>query len=167
VFLCLSVLSCVVNGKSLGQFPLQGILPHAYQQDSESRIKRGPVPLRPVATYRYCWSSWLHLYFEICKSLKYFIRIKPKRCTQFNVLNSYMFRVSLTHRSKLRGALITVYVFTSLSRTLISPQFRKLEMMVWLSNCFVQLQSLMMKQWGLKEIEFCDIKVFGLIVIII
>jgi hypothetical protein len=54
VFLCTSVLSCVVNGKALGPFTLQGILPNAYQQDSESRIKRGPVARRSVATYRYC-----------------------------------------------------------------------------------------------------------------
>jgi len=130
VFLCVSVLPCVGNGKSLGQFPLQGILPHAYQQDSETRIKGGSAPLRSVATYRYFCSSWLHLSFEICKSLKYLLRIRPKRCTQFNVLNSYMFRASLTHRSNLRCALITVYIFTSLNRTLISPQFRKLEMIV-------------------------------------
>ena len=152
VFFCMSVLPCVGNGKALGQFPLQGILPHAYQQDSETRIKRGPVPLRPVATYRYCWSSWLHLSFEICKSLKCFLRIRPKRCPQFNVLSSYMFRASLNHRSNLQVALITVYLFTSLNRTFISPQSPKLEMMVWLSNCFVQLHSLMISQCGWKQI---------------
>jgi hypothetical protein len=54
VFLCVSLLPCVGNGKALGQFPLQGILPHAYQQDSESQIKGGPVTLRSIATYRYC-----------------------------------------------------------------------------------------------------------------
>jgi len=69
-----------------------------------------------------------------------------------------MFRASLTHRCNLGSALITVYIFTSSNRTLISPQFRKLEKMVWLSNCFVKLHSLMMNQWGLKQTEICKLK---------
>jgi hypothetical protein len=46
-----------------------------------------------------------------------------------------------------------VYIFASVYHTLmISPKFLMLEMTAWPSDCFAQLQSLVMGQWGPKHV---------------